>query len=214
MISPNGGKGPFRRAFGAASISSYRLFVRVSNKLFSLSIGGAFASFGAHSVIQLPIRLSGEGRISIGSGVFVGSGCWFQVLEGQSAGLAIELGEGVAIAGHCVLSSASSIRLGRNVSLARNVYIADHTHAYDDPSRTLAEQGITEARPVEICDGAWLGENVVVLPGVRVGRGSVVSANSVVTKDVPDHALAVGAPARVVRRFGPSAEADDPVPPP
>jgi acetyltransferase-like isoleucine patch superfamily enzyme len=200
---------PLRRALGLASVASYRCGIRASSKLFSLCVAGAFDSFGANSVVRLPIRLSGERRISIGSRVFVGSGCWFQVLEGQSDGVAIAIGDGAALAGFSVLSAASSIRVGRNASLARNVYIADHTHSYDDPSRPIGEQGITDARPVEIGDGAWLGENVVVLPGVRIGKGAVVSANSVVTKDIPDHALAIGAPARVVRRFGTAAPADD-----
>ena len=74
-------------------------------------------------------------------------------------------------------------------------------HAYDDPKRPVLAQGITRVLPVEIGDGAWLGENVVVGPGVRIGRGAVIGANSVVLEDIPDHAVAVGAPARVVRRF-------------
>ena len=66
----------------------------------------------------------------------------------------------------------------------------------------MLDQGVTDVRPVEICDGAWLGQNVVICPGVRVGRGAVVGANSAVRDDVPDYAVAVGAPARVVREFG------------
>jgi len=199
-----------RTAVGRASAGSYRFGVRARSKLFSLLVAGAFESFGANSVVQPPIRLSGERRMSVGSGVFVGAGCWFQVLEGESDGVALSIGDGSAIAGYCVLSAAASIRLGRDVALARNVYIADHTHAYDDPTRPIHAQGITQVKPVEIDDGAWLGENVVVLPGVRIGRGSVVSANAIVTKDIPDHALAIGAPARVVRRFGPAAAAEEP----
>ena len=192
-----------RRAVGRALADLYRLGVRGRSKLFSLLVAGAFDSFGANSVLQLPIRLSGEQRIAIGSRVFVGAGCWFQVLKGESDGVALTIGDGSAIAGYCVLSAAASIRLGRDVALARNVYIADHTHAYDDPTRPIHEQGITQVKPVEIADGAWLGENVVVLPGVRVGRGSVIGANAVVTKDIPDYSLAMGAPARVIRRFCP-----------
>jgi acetyltransferase-like isoleucine patch superfamily enzyme len=91
-----------------------------------------------------------------------------------------------------------SVTLGRKVLMARNVYIADHRHAFADSAEAVLDQGITEVAPVEICDGAWLGQNVVVGPGVRIGRGAVVGANSVVLKDVPDHAVAVGAPARVL----------------
>jgi acetyltransferase-like isoleucine patch superfamily enzyme len=79
------------------------------------------------------------------------------------------------------------------------VYVADHSHAFADTTRAVLDQGIDRVAPVEIGDGAWLGENVVVGPGVRIGRGAVVGANSVVLDDVPDHSVAVGAPARVVR---------------
>jgi acetyltransferase-like isoleucine patch superfamily enzyme len=83
--------------------------------------------------------------------------------------------------------------------MARNVYIADHRHAFDDPGRAILDQGIEQLEPIEIGDGAWLGQNVVVGPGVRIGRGAVIGANSVVLADVPDRTVAVGAPARVVR---------------
>ncbi len=82
--------------------------------------------------------------------------------------------------------------------MARNVYIADHMHAFEDIQLPVLAQGITEVGAVEIGDGAWLGQNVVVGPGVRIGRGAVVGANSVVLADVPDHTVAVGAPAATV----------------
>lgn len=162
---------------------------------------GAFASFGARTVVQPPIRLSGERRIAIGSNVFVGAGSWLQVIGDRAGEVALRIGDGTSIAGNCVLSAASSIRLGNKVLVARGVYVSDHIHAYQDPSRAVLEQGIERVAPVEIGDGAWLGENVVVCPGVRIGRGAVIGANAVVLEDVPDHALAVGVPARVVRRF-------------
>ena len=159
-------------------------------------------------MIQPPVRLSGERRIAVGSDVFVGAGSWLQVLGGGTGDVALTIGDGTSLAGNCVLSAASSIRLGSKVLVARGVYVSDHIHAYEDPSRAVLEQGIDRVAPVEICDGAWLGENVVVGPGVRIGRGAVIGGNAVVLDDVPDHALAVGVPARVVRRF---AEQPEPV---
>ena len=155
-------------------------------------------------MLQPPIRLRGEGRIAIGSGVFVGAGSWLQTLvEGE--GPALVIGDGTSIAGSCVLSAARSVHLGEKVLLARNVYVSDHIHAYTDTSQAVLEQGIERVEAVVIEDGAWLGQNVVVCPGVRIGRGAVVGANSVVLEDVPDHSLAVGTPARVVREFAPAS---------
>jgi acetyltransferase-like isoleucine patch superfamily enzyme len=184
----------------AGFVRVYRLWVRGKAKAFSVLVRGAFASFGNHSVLQPPLRVSREYRIAIGSNVFVGSGSWLQVLE-DGPGVALEVGDGTSIAGNCVLSAARSVRLGRQVLLARNVYISDHIHAYGDTSRAVLEQGVEQVAEVVVDDGAWLGQNVVVCPGVRVGRGAVIGANSVVLEDVPDHSLAVGAPARVVRGF-------------
>ena len=189
---------------GARFVGMYRLWSRARAKGFSLLSAGAFAAFGDGSVLQPPIRLKGERRIAIGSGVFIGSGSWLQVLDDGDA-VALELGDGTSIAGNCVLSAARSIRLGREVLLARNVYISDHIHAYSDTAQPVLAQGVERVAPVVVDDGAWLGQNVVVCPGVRIGRGAVVGANSVVLEDVPDHSLAVGAPARVVREFAPAA---------
>jgi lipopolysaccharide O-acetyltransferase len=137
-------------------------------------------------------------RIAVGDDVFVGAGSWLQVLEERGTGAALVIGDGTSIAGNCVLSAAESVRLGRKVLLARNVYVSDHMHAYAGNEAVL-EQGITRVAATEIGDGAWLGQNVVVGPGVSIGRGAVIGANSVVLESVPDGAVAVGAPARVVR---------------
>ncbi|MGH2383113.1 MAG: acyltransferase, partial [Candidatus Limnocylindria bacterium] len=170
-------------------------------KAFSVLAGHAFAEFGARSILQPPIRLKGEDRIAVGRDVFVGAGSWLQVVGRETEGVAIVIGDGTSIAGNCVLSAASSVTLGPRVLIARGVYVSDHIHAFEDPSRAVMDQGLARIEAVEVAEGAWLGENVVICPGVRIGRGAVVGANAVVLDDVPDHALAVGVPAKVVRRF-------------
>lgn len=160
----------------------------------------AFAEFGKGSMIEPPIRLDRTHRIAIGADVYIGAGCWLQAL-GEEGEVAIEIGDGCSLAGNCTITAAESVRIADRVLFARNVYISDHSHRFDDTSRAVLDQGISGILPVEVCEGAWLAQNVVVLPGVRIGRGAVVGANSVVRDDVPDYALAVGAPARVVREF-------------
>jgi lipopolysaccharide O-acetyltransferase len=190
-----------RRLLGRNALRLHRFWVRGRDKGFSVMVAGGFHSFGQHSVIQLPTRLKNPHRIAVGERVFVAARSWLQVLE-TDGDVALEIGDGASIAEGCVLSCARSIRLGEKVSFARHVYVADHSHAYDDPDRPSLEQGITDVRSIEIGDGAWLGQNVTVLPGVTIGTGAVVAANSVVSTSVPDFSLAAGAPARVVRRFG------------
>lgn len=188
-----------RKALGTSFVRLYRLGIRARSKAFSLTAAGAFGSFGVRTVIEPPIRLNGEGQMAIGSSVYIGGGSWLQVLEDHAKGIALTIGNGTNIVGACVLSSARSVIIGEDVLIARNVYVADHMHAFDDIAKPVIKQGITRIAPVEIGDGAWLGENVVVGPGVRIGRGAVIGANAVVLDDVDDYCVAVGAPARVIR---------------
>ena len=190
---------------GRAFLFTYRSATRAWAKAFSLLGASAFASFGHHSVIVPPVRLSGERRIAVGSGVFIGSNSWLQAIGDHSSDVALIVGDGTSIAGNSVLSAASSVTLGRKVLLARNVYISDHIHAYAASGVPVLDQGLTRVEPVSIGDGAWLGQNVVVCPGVRIGSGAVIGANAVVVDDIPAFTLAVGAPARVVRDFGRTA---------
>ncbi len=198
--------GSTRRFVGRVFLALVWIVRRAWRRAFSLLAAGGFAEFGQGSVLEPPIRLENQGRIAIGRDVFVGRGSVLQTHPEGGDGVAIELGDGVSIAGSCVISAVSHIRLGRSVLLARNVYIADHGHAFEDLTRPVLDQGVTDVRPVDIGDGAWLGQNVVVCPGVTIGRGAVIGANAVVREDVPEYSVAVGVPARVVREFGRVAE--------
>jgi acetyltransferase-like isoleucine patch superfamily enzyme len=186
---------PIAQRLSRTFLDGVRLRARLRQRLFSRAAAHAFAAFGARSAIEPPVRLVGEERITLGSEVWVGAGSWLETL---GTGV-LEIGDGCRLAGNCTLVAAASLRLGRDVLVARGVYISDHAHAFEDPRLPVLGQGIDRHGAVEIADGAWLGEHVVVCPGVRIGRGAVVGANSVVTRDVPDRCVAAGAPARVLR---------------
>jgi acetyltransferase-like isoleucine patch superfamily enzyme len=193
-----------RRLIGRAFLHLHSLKLRAAGKAFSFLAAGGFRSFGAGSVLQPPIRVIGARRMVIGEDVYLGTGAWIQAL-GDGEDVAVTIGSGCRMAG-CTLSAVESITIGERVLIAENVYIADHMHAFEDGHRAILDQELTRIAPVEIRDGAWLGQNVVVGPGVTVGRNAVVGANSVVLKDVPDRCVAVGVPARVIRHL------DDDVP--
>jgi acetyltransferase-like isoleucine patch superfamily enzyme len=183
---------------------AYRFLDRLTNKAVSLLVRGGFASFGKQSVIGHPVRLHGAERISIGAGVFIGSGSWLQVVNGAEPGdqPIITIGDRVLMSGACVVSAASSIVIEDGALFARNVYVADHGHAYGG-AESIHAQGIDSVAPIRIGAGCWLGQNVVVLPGSDIGAGAVIGANSVVRGTVPDRCVAVGAPARVLRSIDP-----------
>jgi lipopolysaccharide O-acetyltransferase len=176
----------------------YRLGRRVRARLFTLMIRRSFAAWGLRSVAVPPLRLEGERDITIGAGTWFGSGCWLNAIGGT-----ITVGDGCSFAGDVTISAAASVMLGRDLLVARGVHIGDHDHAFTDPGRPARRQGIANAAPVMIGDGAWLGHNVTVTAGVSIGRGAVIAAGAVVTRDVPPYSLAVGIPARVVKSWAP-----------
>jgi acetyltransferase-like isoleucine patch superfamily enzyme len=185
---------------GRLFVFLYRASIRLRCKCFSLLISGAFAQFGRRTALTYPVRLGGEERIAIGDQVFIGAGSWLQALpDGNNHSIAISIGSGTSVAGACVISAVRQVVLEENVLLARNVYISDHSHKYTETDMPVLAQGLDNVEPVLIRQGAWLGQNVVVCPGVTIGKGAVIGANSVVNRDVPDFAVAVGSPARVVK---------------
>lgn len=166
------------------------------DRLFTRVIASSFESFGRGSHLALPIQVHGAAQMVIGDDVFIGPGSWLFVGE---PGARLEIGDGTGMSGLCVVSAVLSVRVGRHVLFGRNVHVADHRHGIGAPGTPVRQQPLEDRRPVEIGDGSWLGQNVVVLPGVTIGEGAVIGANSVVRTDVPPHTVAVGAPARVVR---------------
>lgn len=178
--------------------SAYNLLRETRDRAFSLAMRSSFQSMGARTRLSLPIQLVGAERVTLGSRVYFGPGCWLLTHEPQGS---LEIGDDTSIAGYCVLSAAASVRIGRSVLFARNVYIADHRHGFELGDTPIIDQPLADIRPVVVQDGAWLGQNVVLLPGVTVGANAVVGANSVIREDVPPRSVVAGAPGRVLRRL-------------
>ncbi len=99
------------------------------------------------------------------------------------------------------ISCVRRVTIGENVMIAENGFIADNNHGYRDPDVSIRAQPLTEAGEVHIGTDSWIGANCCIVGNVRIGRHCVVGANSVVTSDLPDHSIAAGAPARIVKRF-------------
>lgn len=118
------------------------------------------------------------------------------------AGAIVEIGEKSRIHGTC-LSSRGSIRIGKRCLIAGNCQILDwngHDLSFEDVEQRVRSEGTIE--PVVIEDDVWLGLGSIVLPGVTIGRGTVVAAGSVVSRSLPPMVLAGGVPARVIRYYG------------
>jgi acetyltransferase-like isoleucine patch superfamily enzyme len=183
--------------------AALHLWSRARTRLFSLFIAGQFRAFGSGSRVTPPIRFNGLHRIQVGEGVNIERHCWIQTIGSSADDQEVKLviGARASIGMGASISAARRVTIGEDVLFARNVYISDHAHAYEDIKVPIMRQGITEPKPVTIGRHAWLGQNVVVLPGVSIGEHCVIGANSVVNASIPDYCVAVGTPARVVRRY-------------
>jgi acetyltransferase-like isoleucine patch superfamily enzyme len=164
--------------------------------------GRRFGSFGDGSVICFPMTaLMNERFIHIGAGTMIGP--YVSLSAGMVPGQQCLTANVVTIGDRCLIGRGSAIVghldvvIGDDVWTGPNVYITDQNHGYDDPDQPISRQTQPE-RPVRIGSGSWLGTGAVVLPGSTIGRHVVIGANSVVTGDIPDFSVAVGAPARVV----------------
>lgn len=111
----------------------------------------------------------------------------------------------VAFGDDCTVNAyaciSGQVRCGNGVRIASHVSIVGFNHGFEDPDRPIHEQGLTSVG-IEIDDDVWIGANAVILDGVSIGRGAVIAAGAVVTRDVPAFAIVAGVPAKVVRRRG------------
>src|SRR4029079_15644731 len=99
------------------------------------------------------------------------------------------------------ISAVRSVVIEGGVAMAGGGDIPDHTHGFERPATFIRDQPLVRVSLVRICRGAWLGQNAVIMPGVTVGAGAVVGANSVVREDVPPRTVVAGAPARLIRQL-------------
>lgn len=126
----------------------------------------------------------------------VGSGAWVEPPFHVSYGSHVHVGDAFYANFNLVLVDDADIHIGDRVMIAPNVTISTAGHP------TVPEErvgGWQFSLPVRIEDDVWIGANVVILPGVTVGAGSVIGAGSVVTRDIPPRVVAVGSPCRVLR---------------
>jgi acetyltransferase-like isoleucine patch superfamily enzyme len=176
-----------------------------------------FAQFAPGGFVARGARISHD-ALSMGTSAFVGDGVWvFQ----SSGGGPIELGDEVAIYGNCSLHTGeggwirigpkthiqpwcnisaykNGIRIGARVEIAPGCAFYPYDHSTAGVGDIMGGP-ITSRGDIVVGDGAWLGHGVIVLDGVEIGPGAVIAAGSIVTRSIPANAIAVGAPAKVIR---------------
>ena len=127
--------------------------------------------------------------------------CGKKVKVGQGAlignGLTIEIGDYSGIGKKCVVNNAI---IGNHVMMAEDVIFFSANHNFEDVSKPMRVQGSSKNRTVIVEDDVWISARAIILPSVnRIGKGSVIAAGAVVTKDVPPYAIVAGNPARIIK---------------
>ena len=112
----------------------------------------------------------------------------------------IILADNVSVQQNLHLTCANRIEIGENTAIAANVTITDIHHPYDDVETAIERQDII-VKEVIIGADSKIYNNAVILPGVHIGKHVTIGANSVVTQDIPDYSVAVGAPAKVIKKY-------------
>jgi len=181
--------------------------------------------------IDLPRRIVSPERMFLGNDIWLGPGSLLVAIThyptlpmerpgkdqpDQAFDPKITIGNRVTSTADLQIAAMSEITIEDDVLFASNINITDGLHGYGNANEPYKYQPMFRIAPVLIKRGCWIGQNVVILPGVTIGEFAIVGANSVVSKSIPARCIAVGAPARVVkiwddatRRWVPVAGAND-----
>lgn len=181
------------------------IFYRIKNKFYSiffkLFISPFFGSFGKNSRIISPSGIEGIENIHIGNNVYIADGTLLATkLIKRDKGCHLEIKDECNIGKNNHIYATSSIIIEEGVLTANNVYISDNSHSYQDIDEPIKAQSLEQLNKVIIGKGCWLGQNVCI-HGVKIGEGCTIGANSVVNKDIPSYCVAVGSPARIIKRY-------------
>ncbi|HRV93086.1 MAG TPA: acyltransferase [Anaerolineae bacterium] len=166
--------------------------------------------------IALPRTILNPDKIALGEGVRLGPGSLLNAITvypsswmthptlpqvRQTFTPQIIIGQRVTATAGLQVAAHQNITIEDDVLFASNVNITDGLHGYEEPDTPYKYQPIFKVGPILIKRGCWIGQNVVILPGVTIGEQAIIGANSVVTKSIPDRTIAVGSPAKVIKKW-------------
>jgi carbonic anhydrase/acetyltransferase-like protein (isoleucine patch superfamily) len=177
-----------------------RLQQFTSRIIFKLLFSHRFKKFGRKTILVSPDKIEGEEYITLEDNVSINSMAWLLALEQGNAKPELLVKRGAVIGRFSHIVALQHVEIERNVLIADKVYISDNIHDYSDINIPIMKQALLFKAPVIIGENSWIGENVSII-GASVGKHCVIGANAVVTNDIPDYSVAVGSPAKVIKKF-------------
>jgi len=169
-------------------------------KIHLLSLRNRLYHLGESTQLPLSTKIEFPQNIYIGDNVSLGRMSWLAANPLTGLSCSLKIGKGSYIGNFAHIYATQKIEIGNDVLMADKVYISDNLHSFDKINIAIINQPIKQLKEVYIGDGSWIGENVCII-GASVGKQSVIGANSVVSKDIPDFCVAVGAPAKIIKRY-------------
>ncbi len=154
-----------------------------------------FKSVGKRCVMTKPLRLTNLQNVTLGDRVYILPGLRMETLEKteqQEFSPSLVIGNDVQIHQNCHIFCADNIIIHDNVSLGAGSMVNDCTHGYAELDVPFTKQPLT-TKPIEICENTIIGNNVLILPGVKIGKNCYIGGNTVISKSVPDYSI-VSAP--------------------
>lgn len=208
----------FSAKLGRLIFPLFALDLPIYREVFSRVIS-LFASFAGYSSLNVEMYLrgltykkisrggkiligryvilnEGEGEIAIGEDSLVNNFCY---LSANMAEGKISIGHDTHFDVFCSLHGQGGIAIGNHCAIASNVTIYSQSNQYASNEKEVIDQDIHFAK-VNIADHVWIGAGVVILPGVNIGQGAIIGAGAVVKSDIPEYSVAVGVPARIVKK--------------
>ena len=167
---------------------------------------GSFKSFGQNSLIGLNCTLIKPQFIKIGSDSSICNGVELSCSEAfESVGRFPELviGNEVSIGEYSHITCANKLIIGNGVLTGKRVLITDNAHGSSNRismNQLPMKREVISKGPVIIGDDVWIGEMACIMPNVTIGKGAIIGANAVVTKDIPPYAVVGGNPARIIKQ--------------
>jgi acetyltransferase-like isoleucine patch superfamily enzyme len=175
-----------------------------------------FANDPENLVIELPRRIIQPENIFIGDNVSIGPGSFFiavthypsktmqnkdNSIPVQSFNPKISIGNRVTATACLQIAAHREVIIEDDVMFASNIHINDGMHGYKTAEIAFKYQKVCGVAPITIKKGCWIGQNVMIMPGVTIGECSIIGANSIVKESIPEKCIAAGNPARVIKKW-------------
>ena len=178
-----------------------KLGFKIKKRLSFLNFG--YKNFGKRSIIYKPILINGKKYISIGNNVMIRNGARLEAIpkhNNNNYDCSIIIGDNTNIEQGFHCTSAGVLKIGSNCDILPYVLITNINHTYDQIDRNINENDF-EVKETIISDNCFIGMNAKIFPGVHIGKNVIIGANSIVMNDIPDYCVAIGTPAKVIKKY-------------